>query len=167
MTDEGIGWKQIERRYKFKGDTEAITSKAKELQLRSLGSAGVDVDWKKCSSSSVLSSPRSIAGCRADAPAVQQLLASLDYDQREELESLAIGEMQHFGTKFPAVNRPGMPLSEFRELVAGCRADAPAVQQLLATGPLQWPYKSKGFKLNICRRRLLAALVGIFRPSLR
>eukprot|EP00760_Papus_ankaliazontas_P036475 PhM_4_TR8320/c0_g1_i4/m.21722 len=108
-----------------------------------------------------------VAGCRADAPAVQQLLASLDYDQREELESLAIGEMQHFGTKFPAVNRPGMSLSEFRELVAGCRADAPAVQQLLATGPLQWPYKSKGFKLNICRRRLLAALVGIFRPSLR
>eukprot|EP00760_Papus_ankaliazontas_P007138 PhM_4_TR13289/c0_g1_i2/m.36241 len=47
-----------------------------------------------------------VAGCRAEAPAVQQLIATLDYDQREELESfLAIGEMQHFGTAFPAVCR--------------------------------------------------------------
>eukprot|EP00760_Papus_ankaliazontas_P012159 PhM_4_TR15207/c1_g2_i1/m.52428 len=47
-----------------------------------------------------------VASCRADAPAVQQLLATLNYDQRASLESLSIGKMQQqFGTKFPAVCR--------------------------------------------------------------
>eukprot|EP00760_Papus_ankaliazontas_P012160 PhM_4_TR15207/c2_g1_i1/m.52437 len=45
-----------------------------------------------------------VASCRADAPAVQQHLATLNYNQRAALESLSIEKTQ-FGTKFPAVCR--------------------------------------------------------------